>query len=371
MKKDVSFKMWVTVLFGGLWQFICKIFSWKYYKRGGRFLCICLGVLALFICFGIGYGIYDDIQRNERWVNRDAISNRMEFVRSCRVPKTGWISGKKSREKLLTGIEWVVAPENDDSLAVFSRAGKRGYLNRFTGREAIRAKYDGAWLFSDGIAAVADGDSIRFINEKGQPAFNKAFARDYRLNHVFHGDYCLMGNGDGAVGLIDRQGNWVVEPEYDIIIPAPHNYWKMRKSDGDAALWYAFTDKAEPVNMEGVTTLEINDDLGIIYTLPNHLKMVIDFEGNRQEKFLCQNIEAMYYVSDNLDKDGDRIDERTTLYRYVMSDGYEGLCKANGEIVTEPLYWTITPKGKDLYYCSYKNSDNGVIINSKGEITRL
>lgn len=29
MKKDISFKMWLSVFFGGIWQFIRNIFSWK------------------------------------------------------------------------------------------------------------------------------------------------------------------------------------------------------------------------------------------------------------------------------------------------------------------------------------------------------
>lgn len=29
MKKNISFKMWLSVFFGGLWQFIRNIFSWK------------------------------------------------------------------------------------------------------------------------------------------------------------------------------------------------------------------------------------------------------------------------------------------------------------------------------------------------------
>lgn len=29
MKKSISFKMWLTVFFSGIWQFIRNIFSWK------------------------------------------------------------------------------------------------------------------------------------------------------------------------------------------------------------------------------------------------------------------------------------------------------------------------------------------------------
>lgn len=371
MKKEISLKMWLTVFFRGIWQFIRNLFSWKNKGLIGKFVGICLGLLALFICAVIAYAIYDDVKRDNRWVCRENVSDRIQFVKKCYSDDPGWITSRYSDEKLIDKVDWVAVPSSEDSLAVFSKKGKRGYFNRHTGRVAIPAKYDAAWVFSNGIAAVAEDGNIHFINGKGQSVIDKTFPRDYSLNYVFHGDYCLMGDGQGSVGLIDKGGNWVVKPEFDEIVPAVHNYWKMRKGIEESELWYAFTDKAEAINMDGVKTIEISDDLGVIYTLPNHLKMVVDFEGNRQEKFLCQDIEPMYYNSDNRDKEGNLIEERTTLYRYRMSDGYEGLCKANGDIVTEPLYWVVKPIGKDLYHCTYKDTNSGVIINSNGEITDL
>lgn len=371
MKKEISLKMWLTVFFKGIWQFIRNLFLWKNKGWVGKFVGICIGVLALFICVAIAYAIYDDVKRDNRWVSREYVSNRIQFVKKCYSDDPGWITLRYGSEKLIDNVDWVAVPESEDSLAVFSKNGKRGYFNRYTGRVAIPTKYDAAWIFSNGIAAVAEGDSIHFINGNGQKAIAKSFPRDNSLGYVFHGDYCLMADGQGGVGLIDKDGNWAVNPEYDEVVPTVHNYWKMRKGIEDSELWYAYTDKAEPVNMDGVMALEINDDLGVIYTLPNHLKMVVDFDGNRLEKFLCQDIEAMYYTSDNRDKDGNLIDEKATLYRYRMSDGYEGLCKADGDIVTEPLYWMIKPIGKDLYHCTYKDTRSGVIINSRGEITTM
>jgi len=370
MKKNISFKTWIIVLLGGIRQFIGNIFSWKNRKPVWRFVGVCIGMLALVICFAIGYTIYNDIQCNRRWVQRDDVSSRIQFVQPYNGSGLGWIATKMSGKKLIDNVEWISAPENGDSLVVFSQKGKRGYFNRYTGQVVIPAKYDAAWVFSQGMAAVVTGRNVIFINPHGEKIIDKTYIRDPRLNYVFHGDYCIMNDTDGGIGLIDKTGGWVVNPEYDEIIPAARNYWKMRKDDDETGLWYAFDDKAYPVNMDGVADLDINEDLGVIYTLPNHLKMVIDFDGNRQERFLCQDIEVMYYDTDNRDKDGNLIQERTTLYRYRMSDGYEGLCKANGDIVTEPLYWMVKPIGKDLYHCTYKGTNSGVIINSNGEITQ-
>lgn len=363
--------MWLSVFFGGIWQFMRNLFSWKNKGKVGKFVGISFGLLALFLCGMISYLVYEDIKRENRWIPYEDVSNRIQFFRKGYNNEPGWIATGLSREKLIENVDWVAVPENEDSLAIFSQNGKRGYFNRYTGKIAISPKYEAAWMFSDGIAAVAENDSISFINDRGEPVISKKFQRDYSLNHIFHGDYCLMGDGLGMVGLIDKKGNWAVSPQYDEILPAPHNYWKMSKISDRSEYWYAYTDKAELVNPDGVKGLEIIEDLGVIYTLPNHLKMVVDFDGNRQEKFLCQEIEPMHYVTDKRDKEGEYIKERTTLYRYTMSDGYEGLCKENGEIVTEPKYWLIKAIGKDLYHCTYRDANSGVIINSAGEITDL
>ncbi|WP_290395079.1 hypothetical protein, partial [uncultured Duncaniella sp.] len=86
--------------------------------------------------------------------------------------------------------------------------------------------------------------------------------------------------------------------------------------------------------------------------------------------FLLYEVEKMYYDKDEWDKEGNRLIDATTLMRYRMSDGYEGLCTVNGEIVTEPLYWEVLPLTKDTYLCRYKDASAGVIVNSKGEIVK-
>jgi len=72
------------------------------------------------------------------------------------------------------------------------------------------------------------------------------------------------------------------------------------------------------------------EDLGIVATLPNHLQVAYDFDGTKSDRFLCRDLEKMYYDKDEWDDDGNKIIDATTLMRYRMSDGYEGLCTING-----------------------------------------
>lgn len=81
-----------------------------------------------------------------------------------------------------------------------------------------------------------------------------------------------------------------------------------------------------------------------------------------------QRPRAYVYNTTQRDSANSFIKARCTLYRYRMDEGYEGLCRENGELVTEPLYWNIDPVGKDIYHCTFKDTGVGVIINSEGKI---
>lgn len=370
MKKKISFRMWLSVFFGGIWQFIRSIFSRKGKSTFWRVVGATIAACAVILTGAITYVAYENYQRDHRWTHNEAISSAMEFSRPEFSARPGWITDRTTGEVITHDVDWVSVSADEDSLAVFSSKGKRGYLNRHSGRVAIKPQFDKAWIFSSGVAAVVKDGKVFFIDHCGNPINDKTFTYNPRNSYVYHGDYCIMNDETDRQGLIDREGNWKIEPIYDWICRAPHNYWKMREGDSETGLWYAFTDKAEPVNDMGVAQLDISEDLGVVYTLPNHLKMVVDFDGNRMEKFLCRDIEAMYYDTDQRDSTGTFIPAKCTLYRYRMDDGYEGLCRENGEIVTTPLYWNVQPIGKDLYHCTYKDSGVGVIINSKGEITK-
>lgn len=269
------------------------------------------------------------------------------------------------------GIDWIALQADEDSLIVFSKNDKRGYINRYSGEVVIPARFPKAWVFSEGIAAVAEGDSVYFIDHSGKPVNGKKFAFNSKnQGYVFHGDYCAMTVDGGMMGLIDRKGNWAVPPKYQWVISEARNFWRVREGDSRTGLWYVLNDKAEPVTETGYPEITVSEDLGIVATLPNHLQVAYGFDGKKSDKFLMYQVEKMYYDKDDGNQEGAKVSAPTTLMRYRMADGYEGLCTVDGDIVTEPLYWDIAPLEKDMYLCRYKDVNASVIINSKGEIVK-
>lgn len=371
MNHKISFKEWLGKIFKGVWQALCWIgraFNPKYKTVFWR---VIWGIITVCVVIFTGILVYQYNYYHTREINRYGDSERISYYYKFFKPygKKGVIQHIRSGKVTVKDIDWIALCEDTDSLFVFARKGKRGYINRYTGQVAIPEQYPAAWNFSSGIAAVADGDSVMLINCKGERVHDTKFYRHpANRGYLYHGNFCAMTAPDGRMGLIDREGKWGLAPKYEHVEAAPKNFWKVKETTENGGLYYTYNDSAEKVIESGYQKLEISEDLGIVVTLPTHLQVSYGFDGIKSDQFLCRDIETMYYNTDEKDDEGNFIVEASTLMRYRMSDGYEGLCTVDGTIITEPLYWEVLPISKDTYLFKYK--DAGVIINSKGEIVK-
>lgn len=370
----ITFKEWLSNFFKGIWQALCWIgraFSPKNKTPFWRVVWAIITVCVVTVTGMLVHSYYEYNHRSDyRYREIQRISTNLTFVKEPG-NRIGVIKNFHTGKVLAKNIEWIALPCDEDSLIVFCRDDKRGYLNRFSGEVVIPAQYPKAWVFSSGVASVAEGDSIYFIDHSGKPINGKRFKYEPKTRgYVYHGDYCAMTIPGGKMGLVNKSGNWAIEPIYDWICAEANNSWKARKGNNQNGLWYALNDKGEVITETGYPNIEISEDLGIIATLPNHLQVAYDFDGVKSDKFLCRDLEKMYYDKDEWDDEGNKVIDATTLMRYRMSDGYEGLCTIDGDIITEPIYWEVTPISKDTYLCKFKDTSTGVIVNSKGEIVK-
>lgn len=370
----ITFKEWLTNFFKGIWQALCwvgRAFNPKNKTPFWRVVWAVITICVVTVTGMLVHSYYTYNHRNDyRYREIQRISANLAFVKEPG-DKTGIIKNFHTGDVIEKNISWIALPCDEDSLIVFCRKDKRGYLNRYSGKVAIPAQYPKAWVFSSGVAAVAEGDSIYFIDHSGKQTNGKKHRYDPKnRGYVYHGDFCAITANDGKMGLIDKVGNWAVEPIYDWISAEANNFWRARKGNNQSGLWYVLNDHGEHVSEIGFKDVSITEDASIIATLPNHLQIAYGFDGVKSDNFICKDLEKMYYDKDEWDEDGNKVIDATTLMRYRMSDGYEGLCTADGELITEPIYWEVTPITKDTYLCKFKYTNAAVIINSKGEIVK-
>lgn len=252
--------------------------------------------------------------------------------------------GKVSIKNIVTGeftikdvkLDWTTSSPND-SLSVYCTEGKRGYYNAYTGVIAITAQYRRAWVFSEGLAAVQKNGMIGFIDHRGNTVIDFKFP--YHGNplseYTFKHGHCVAADTTGKCGVINKQGAWVINPEYDNV---------------NAYEEYAIISKA------GV-------------------RMQVGYDGKVLNSFVLDDITRLTYTVkerfENREGEIEYIDKvvDTGLFSYRVG-GRCGLMDADCHRLTEPLYNSITAVDRNMFRATLIDYYSEVILNAKGEVMK-
>ena len=276
----------------------------------------------------------------------------------------GKICNTATGKTLHRGLEWVVY--SDDTLAVFAKNGKRGYLNRFTGEIRIPATFTRAWVFCDGLAAVEKDNTLVFINSVGEVVINTGLKVYHENPHYgFKNGYCIIRHPDnGDFGLIDKKGKWVLPPEFDNIF-CDEGFWNVERN-GLTGLFDANMKEVFPIAHTQIIVENGQIEVGF----SDHTTKIYDLAGNIIVDFHIDEIYTLTFESkvNNSDEySSDSIYEFANCRSYLVRgyyNEYYGLLNSRGERVTPPIYTSITAISKNLYLCQ----PHGVIVNDSGEI---
>ena len=374
-----------TRLFGGeireAASWVAHMFGYKAKTRFGRLVwyvfSTCASILALIVAVGvIAYTVElvgDCHSRRKQWrlVNSPTYlhSNDNQYVGPYIIYygglPYGYIYNTQKGVRTLTGIHWICKSSDGDSLACFStiEEHKRGYFNRFTGEEVIPAQYKKAWIFSEGVACVMDGGALHFIDHKGHTTMDKKFAYTPRIDdYCFHNGLCAMQGDNGHLGLIDKQGNWVVSPDYSWITYDTKGFWLIQDSDWNYGLLDSNGQVLLPIDYKDIA-IDDNDSCIYVWRL-DHLNQVLDFDCNVINPCNFNDVEKMYYETGEYDEDGNLEYASANNLRYRTSEWYYGLMGRSGNIVTPPSYSSIEAIGPDRYQCDGPHGT--VILDDKG-----
>ena len=244
--------------------------------------------------------------------------------------QTGEITAEKIK------FDWTSSSPND-SLGVFCSDGKRGYYNSYTGKIVVSAQYRRAWIFSEGLAAVQKNGMIGFINRKGEVVipFRYPYHGNPLSEFVFDNGHCIVADTTGKCGVINSEGEWVIQPKYDNI---------------DAYEEYVIVSSA------GV-------------------RKQLTYEEKVINSFVVDNIKALTYTEQERyeNKDGEilylDVEVKTGMFSYSVG-GRCGLMDANCRRLTDPLYSGIIAVDKNMYRALLLDSYSEVILNSRGEVMK-
>lgn len=327
-----------------------------------------LAVIAMVVALAALCGAYEIIKTDyftedqadefetARYVSREVYYNETK----------GQVVNERTGKKI-KDVDWISTSVDGDSLVCFATDGKRGYFNRFTGKVSIAPQYSRAWIFSEGLCCVENGDSLIFLNHEGKRAFDASFwYSPHADGYVFHDGYCIMATENYNYGVIDTNGNWVLEPVYTDVQNLGNGLWAIEQS-GLYGL-YNILEKKYVLPCEYLF-IDMQDSEYVVQKQDYSMER-LDTALNTVHSFVYTSLSDLYYDTGTFDETGNEIQARATCKAYEVQPDWNksarcGLLGDNGKPVTKPLYSHIQAIGKDLYSCSQGNYC--VIINGKGE----
>lgn len=389
--KNAIKKLWngIKAVFTAIIDWFATLFGMKAETKYARVVrgIVSAAFAILVVVWAVG-GLYDlgrtlhwRISRlfdtaDEEYRSVEHLSENLTYYESYD-PCGGYLRNGKHR-KVLKGIEWIAMPMPGDSLVCFSDGNHRGYFHLRDGRVVVKPKYQHAWVFSEGLAAVDENGFVKFINPQGEVAIHWMFGyNEDDFGYVFHNGRCAVREGvSGKMGLIDRTGEWVLQPEYDNI-NMEDSFLQLCVGKQQAILTYAL-DTVIP--MTAAEFFICDSAIYAIYS--DHTQRVYSLQGELLAASQIRSVKPMLYETREVmypsNKDGDECDEPyyyinpvqrqevATCLRYEGEMDWYGLMSPDGKALTPPMYTEITAVDKDLYLCK-TTYDRGVMLNSKGE----
>ena len=391
-KEKKSLWKGIKAVFTAVVDWVATLFGMKDNSKYGRVLHRVVGtafaavviVWAMASLVRFGRSAYWNISRSCRYRNLyssfylDEAFNDNLYYYADRWSDKGYLADSNGH-RILKHIFCINKPMEGDSLVYFSDGDKRGYFHMRDGHLVVKPIYEHAWVFSDGLAAVEVNGKVKFIDTTGRVVIDRGFAYDVSDDgYVFHEGHCAVNDREGKhMGLIDRNGEWVMPPVYENIIPVD-TFWLVRNGDEQAIITFGM-DTLFPLSK---VQLEISDTV-IFATFANHTQSRYSLQGQLitanqirdVEQLMYETTEVVYpagysgHDDDEMEYYGGEPYTRqavATCLRYEAECGWYGLLSPEGKLLTLPSYRGIEAVGKDLYLCQ-TNYGFGVMLNSKGQ----
>ena len=260
---------------------------------------------------------------------------------------------------------------NEDSIVVFRTFDRlRGYLNANTGEIVIPAQYNRAWNFSEGIAGVLKDGVVSFIKEDGEPAFGQKFPIYYDddfsdIAFQFHKGLCVMRTMDGKWGMINTQGEWAVEPIYNMI-SAPQDGLRIVYDGNKYGLLTVDGKPALPVEYDDIRFYSVR---GGIRLVKDGYAKVVDHNLNTIVPFVHDGIHLMSYVDDyrsDMHVDGDIMTVVPKYWRYDIGSE-SGVIDIDGNVIIPAKYYMVRMVNENLFEVEVTCGGERILFNNRGQ----
>lgn len=281
-----------------------------------------LGAIGIAAIFFIVF-LAKEIHRSEL-LGGDQIS---DYVKEYK--KEGYVMLYNQREKKFTleRLDWISHGLEDSNVAVYSKNLKRGFFDYNTGKPLTEPIYDKAWNFYEGVGAVEKDGYVSFLNTDFQLAFPQKFklvrASDSWPEAVrFRSGQCVLALTPDSIGVIDKNGNWILEPNYQLVSGLSADSCRIVRTNGLAGV----VDYNGNIIIEPIYDAIRLPNKGVVNVVKEGCQKQITFSGTVLRDFVFDD------VKDFVDPASDEF----TLFE--INDKYGVMRSRTCEVIIPALY---------------------------------
>lgn len=284
------------------------------------------GVIVLALCSIAVVGIVVYALNKERSVPGHKVSRTLE-IRT--LDDQQGLYNTSLHKFIVKELDWICYNPGEDNISVYNKRGRRGFYNAISGELVTDAIYDKAWVFADSLGAVEKDGLLGFINPQGE----EQIPFQYRIVRAsdewpeaiqFLNGQCLLKMTPESSGVINKAGNWVVEPNrYSYVSQLSEDSCRIVAKDGKYGI---INYRGEEIITPLYESISFADDKGTAFFTQNDRKYLASYEGKVIQPFVFDNIE----------------DEETNGYsRFMVNGNYGILRKKDMKVVIPPKFQTI------------------------------
>ena len=267
-------------------------------------------------------------------------------------------------------LKWVSGTPDRDSLTVFcDRNGKRGFLNVKTGRIAIEGRYEHAWIFSEGLAAVVEpGGRMGFIDGNGEYVIAPEIGYIDSHDYVFKHNVCCIENRDGNQGLLGRDGKWVLPQEYSYIDYIEAIDMFVPEKDGkEGLLKNGSFDWVYPVEYDDICWTDAPSGKGYILYKDFH-SWHVAMDGTVIDEFLVDGTQELKYMIKYNSTEADEYAISDKVVSFNVYGLWGVMDKQTGKVLVPAKYGNVEMVSEDIIKCSLESGyyDDNVLYDLKG-----
>lgn len=261
--------------------------------------------------------------------------------------KDGYKNLYNEREKKFTleRLDWVSHGVGEDGIGVYSKNLKRGFYDYSTGHPLSENIYNKAWNFSEGLGAVETNGMLGFVDKE----MNMVIPQKYRITRAsddwpdaiaFKRGQCILHLTPDSIGVIDKNGNWVLPPVYQSVSDLSSDSCRVVEKDRLCGI----------VDYNGNFIIEPRYD-AVRITNPN---VAVVAKDGYQKKMTYSGTELLSFVFDDVQE----FKQENPLYLQYEVNGCRGvLDKRTGKPIIPALYENVECLSNDRFVVGLKDSD--------------